>query len=177
MLSAFLFNLVGYKLVYYFLLNNADETFELALDKKEYKETELITVSIPNPLPYQTDWQDFERVDGEMTYKGKVYKYVERKVENGQLIIKCLPDEEKTHLLSSKEDFFKLVNDLQSSDKASKKQNSLVKISISDYELPFQFVLKFKTETALKSYFSVDNLATIKKSLLQPGQPPEPVLV
>ncbi len=177
MLSAFLFNLVGYKLVYYVLLNHADTSFEIALDKEIYNEAKLITVSIPNPLPYQTDWKDFERVDGEMTYKGKIYKYVKRKVEKGQLIIKCLPDDEKTHLLSSKEDFFKLVNDIQSTDKTSKKANSVVKISISEYEIPFQLSFNFSKETALKSYFSLKNKATIKAILLQPAQPPELVTV
>ncbi len=41
------------------------------------------------------------------------YKYVERKLEGGEMIYKCIPDEGKARLINARESFFKLVNDLQ----------------------------------------------------------------
>ena len=90
-LTLFLFNIIGYRLVFYFVQQENDITLETSLDKAEYNESELITIKVPISLPYQTNWKDFERVDGEINFEGKIYKYVKRKVEDGQLVLMCRP--------------------------------------------------------------------------------------
>ena len=65
-------------------------------------------------MPYQNNWSDYERYDGEVELNGIHYKYVKRKIEDGQLVLLCLPNDTKMKLQASKNDFFKLVNDLQS---------------------------------------------------------------
>lgn len=75
-------------------------------------------------LPYQTNWTDFERVDGEIEINGIHYKYVKRKVQNGQLVLLCLPNEAKMRLQTARDDFFKLVNDLQHSTQGKKSDNN-----------------------------------------------------
>ena len=49
---------------------------ELQLDNKEYDASTLIEIKVPVSLPYQTDWKEFERVDGEIEFNGMHYKYV-----------------------------------------------------------------------------------------------------
>jgi len=95
--------------------------FENKLDNKEYDASLLIEIRVPVSLPYQTDWKEFERVDGEIEFNGMHYKYVERKLEAGEMIYKCIPDKDKAQMLNARENFFKLVNDLQtqSSNKKS----------------------------------------------------------
>jgi hypothetical protein len=96
-----------------YVQQKADTHFEQKLDNKEYDATALIEVRAPVNLPYQTDWKEFERVSGEITINGMHYKYVERKLEGGEMIYKCIPDEGKARLVNARENFFKLVNDLQ----------------------------------------------------------------
>ncbi|RXK60876.1 hypothetical protein ESA94_10480 [Lacibacter luteus] len=96
-----------------YVQQKADSRFEQKIDNNDYDASALIEVRAPVSLPYQTDWKEFERVSGEITINGMHYKYVERKLEGGEMIYKCIPDEGKARLLNARENFFKLVNDLQ----------------------------------------------------------------
>ena len=121
-LTILLFNWFGYRLVMDYVQHKADTHFEIKLDNKEYDESVLIEVRVPVTLPYQTDWKEFERVSGEININGMHYKYVERKLEAGEMIYKCIPDTDKAKLLNARENFFKLVNDLQT--QPDKKSNN-----------------------------------------------------
>ncbi len=57
----------------------ADHRIESKIQSLNEFDKRLITVKIPINLPYQTDWREFESIDGEMSFKGKTYKYVKRK--------------------------------------------------------------------------------------------------
>jgi hypothetical protein len=96
-----------------FVQQKADTHFEQKIDNNDYDASALIEVRAPVSLPYQTDWKEFERVSGEITINGMHYKYVERKLEGGEMIYKCIPDTDKARLVNARESFFKLVNDLQ----------------------------------------------------------------
>jgi hypothetical protein len=108
----------------------------VAVDNGDYDSTDLITIAIPIKIPYLCDWPEFRRVDGEIEFGGKIYRFVKRKVFNGQMILLCLPDENKTQLQAAGNDFFKSVNDLSSAP-ASKKQTtalSTFKAVPADYD-------------------------------------------
>ena len=92
---------------------------------------------MPLDLPYQTDWKDFERYDGEVTVDGQHYKYVKRKVQDGMLVVKCIPNENKHRIESAREQFFQLANDLQNTNSSKKTDSSkppLVKNNITECE-------------------------------------------
>jgi hypothetical protein len=78
---------------------------------------------IPLNLPYLNDQPEFERVDGEIELNGQIYKYVKRKVENGDLVVLCVPNKDKMRLQTAQNDFFKLVNDLQNNNKGKKSES------------------------------------------------------
>ena len=131
------------------LQQRANKQLISKIDKSDYDESDLITVKVPLSMPYLTNWNDFKRTDGEVTLNGKIYHYVKEKVFNGELILMCLPDENKMNLQTAKNDFFKTQNDLQNNtSKNSGENNHAVKFSISDY---------IKTEIAV-SAFAVDNI-------------------
>jgi hypothetical protein len=88
----------GYRLWYYFEQQRSDKNFEALLDKEQYNDAELITIKMPLLLPYQSDTKDFERVSGEVNFNGKIYKYVKRKIENGEFVLMCLPDKNKMQI-------------------------------------------------------------------------------
>lgn len=133
-LLLFLFNIIGYRILFYYVQKQGDIKVQASLDRENYNEDDLITIKVPLSLPYQTNWKNFERIDGEVTLDGKIYRYVKRKVENGQLVLLCLPDEHKQRLQTARDDFFKMANDLSAT--SSKKSNSTVSLKnvLSDYD-------------------------------------------
>jgi hypothetical protein len=138
LLLALVFNWCGYQLLFSWLQYKASEQLEVWLDNSQYNEEELVEIRVPLGLPYQTDWDDFERVDGEIQLKGVHYKYVKRKVKNGELVLKCILNLSKQQVLNARDVFFKLVNDLDQLT-ASKKRHkqpgkATLKINIGDYE-------------------------------------------
>ncbi|MDF2187016.1 hypothetical protein [Paraflavitalea sp. CAU 1676] len=126
LLSLLSFNWFGYRILADILQQQADIALEAKLDQNDYDESRLVEMRVTLDLPYQTNWTDFERVDGEIEIDGIHYKYVKRKVQDGQLVLMCLPNEEKMRLQTARDDFFKLVNDLQhpNQNKKSEKGSS-----------------------------------------------------
>lgn len=147
----------------------------VALDKGDYDSTDLITITIPVNIPYLCDWPEFRRVDGEIEFGGKIYRFVKRKVFNGQMILLCLPDENKTQLQAVGNDFFKSVNDL-SSVPTGKKHNttpSTFKIFSADYD-DQHFVWRSASMNCLTVYAPpVDQTRWPSPCYAIPGQPPE----
>jgi hypothetical protein len=127
------FNWVGYRLLSNYLEQRADLRLEVSFDNNNYNEKDLVEIRIPLQLPYQTNWTDFQRYDGEVEINGIHYKYVKRKISEGQLVLLCLPNHTKTHLENSKADFFKLVNDLQHPGHEKGNTNTSFKSFVTEY--------------------------------------------
>jgi len=113
LLLIFLFNWFGYRLLSDYLQHRADTRLEAQLDQQQYNEASLIEIRVPLNMPYQSISSSYERYDGEIEFNGIHYKYVKRKVENGELVLLCLPNENRMRLQNARDEFFKLVNDLQ----------------------------------------------------------------
>jgi len=147
----------------------------VALDNGDYDSNDLITITIPVNIPYLCDWPEFRRVDGEIEFGGKIYRFVKRKVFNGQMILLCLPDENKTQLQAAGNDFFKSVNDLSSAP-AGKKHNaalSTFKAHPADYDDQHP-VWGADPMGSLTIYAPpVDHTRWPSPSYAIPGQPPE----
>ncbi len=136
LLGLLFFNWYGYRIVSDFLQDRSDVQLEARLDNNDYNEAELIEIRVPINLPYHNDWTEFERYDGEAEINGIHYKYVKRKVENGELVLMCLPNNEKQLLQTARDNFFKLVNDLQQPDskKTDKGNSNSFKSLFSEYQ-------------------------------------------
>ena len=113
LLTLHLFNLGGYQILFSKAEQAAAERFLTRLDRSEYTDQELIEVKIPVNLPYQSNWSDFERYDGEVQIGAVHYKYVKRKLYNDTMILMCIPNPEQMKIANAKEAFFSLVNNLQ----------------------------------------------------------------
>lgn len=125
------FNWVGYRMVSGFIENRADRQLQAKIDRSDFQENLLIELRVPLNAPYLSGSTAFERVDGEIVIEGTHYRYVKRKVENGELVLLCIPNENKTRIQNSRMDFFKLVNDLnQSSESKSKNTASFKSFSV-----------------------------------------------
>ena len=137
LLLIFLFNIGGYRLWFYFEQQQSDKRIAAILDNEEYDDADLITIKIPLKLPYQTDWTEFERTAGEVEMDGTIYKYVKRKVQEGELVLLCIPHYDKMHLNNAKDDFFKYANDLaqNTSNKTPANPGHNLKNPLSDFYL------------------------------------------
>lgn len=176
LLALFLFNLIGYRMWFYYAQQHADEQLQASLDNDRYNERDLITIKIPLSVPYQTNQNSFERVDGEVNIKGKIYKYVKRKISDGQLVLLCIPDQNKMKLQDAKVDFFKNTNDL-SLNTASKKSDHSKSSAFKNFTVEYdQQIADYSTNAFIshKTYPGLsrpDALISVLKHA--PDRPPQ----
>lgn len=177
MLALFLFNLGGYRLWFYYVQQQSDARFEASLDKNNYNEKELITLEIPLSMPYLTDKADCERVDGEVNIKGKIYKYVKRKVTDGKLVLYCLPDEQKTSLQSAKQAYLRFANDVNNNGQDHSKKTGQSQFAggfSHDFTQEDQGAAPAFVQTAAACVLPACNDLSLATAIhLLPEQPPE----
>ncbi|MFI5157119.1 MAG: hypothetical protein ACHQEM_13090, partial [Chitinophagales bacterium] len=122
LLGILLFNWVGYRFLSSWLENKANQQFAIALDNNQYEESDLISIKVPNNLPY-TNSKDFQRVDGQVEISGIIYNYVKMRVSHDFVELLCIPNQHVTKMQAARDVFFKMVNDLQG-DNQGKKSDS-----------------------------------------------------
>ncbi len=98
---------------------------EARLDAREYNEEDLVEMKIPINLPYQNNWKNYERYDGEISFKGRQYKYVKRKITNDTLYILVAPNKAKENIKKAQLGYFKSTNDVGATAKEKKAVNVL----------------------------------------------------
>lgn len=176
LIALFLFNLVGYRILFNYEQQQADRQLEASLDRQEYNDADLITIKVPLSLPYVNSQHDFERVDGEITVNGKILKYVKRKISDGNLILLCVPDHNKMRIESAKDEFFKYANDLVQNNQSKKPGNTkpgVFKNLLSEYNIvatEYAFAFCHLTHT-----YNITSQTTFLPSshYKLPEQPPE----
>ncbi|HYF32620.1 MAG TPA: hypothetical protein VD993_15955 [Chitinophagaceae bacterium] len=172
LIALLVFNWYGYRVLMNYLEDKATTQLQVKLDKQQYDESSLITIRIPLNMPYITDWDDFESHYGETEIDGVHYKYVKRKVERGELVLLCIPNAEKTMISDAKDNFFKLVNDLQQPTGKKDSKGHTVKIPFSDYiaDQPAGIKILASTHTSVH----VNYHFFIPSAFIEvPAQPPE----
>jgi len=113
-LAMLLFNWFGYRLMTAYFESKADVQLQSSLDDNSYNETDLISIKVPaQHFGYYINSKQFERVDGQIEINGLQYNYVKRRLYNDSVEYLCLPNHEATMLKTARDDFYKLVNDLQ----------------------------------------------------------------
>lgn len=176
LLCILLFNWFGYRILSDYYAQQADLALEQKLDNSDYDESQLIEIKVPIALPYQTNWKEFERVDGEIEVDGIHYKYVKRTVYNDSLILLCIPNEGKMRLQSARDEFFKLVNDIQNPSQSKKSDSGnqhSVKNPITEYYSTENNWLIPKL-TALFFHFYIEKSSFHSTGFtISPEQPPE----
>jgi hypothetical protein len=177
LIAILFFNWYGYRIVTAILTNDADKQLEVQLDNKEYDESQLIEVRVALNIPYQNDQAEFERHYGEMEVDGKYYTYVKRKIENGFLILKCIPNNSKEMIKAAGNDFFKMTNGLDNNQPDKKQSNSnFAKNFWSEYDdRDADYTIDiFSTILTTNFLNNKSSLSDIYRSA--PGQPPENIV-
>ena len=156
-----LFNAIGYRAWFYYAEKKSDRQLEAQLDRNQYKDEDLVTLKIPLHIPYQLNESQFERIDGEITLDGKLYKYVKRKVSEGNLILLCIPDVQKMTLKKAKTGFGTPAAPVQK------------KITVSEYEAVVAATAPTAKApvTSIRSCYYGNGLPEVLITF--PGKPPE----
>lgn len=129
-----LFNWFGYKLVLTYLQQKADLRLEARIDVNDYDESQLIEIRMPLQLPYQTTWEEFERCYGQIEIQGRSYTYVKRKMVDGYVILKCIPNTTREVIENTEHQLAKAIQGVgHETDKASSFVKA-VKCYIGDFD-------------------------------------------
>jgi hypothetical protein len=84
------------------------------LDQNNYSDADLISIKVPaTHLSSYVNSKEFQRVDGKIEIEGVQYNYVKRRFTEDSLELLCIPNKTATNIQTARNEFFKLVNDLQ----------------------------------------------------------------
>ena len=121
LLALLLFNWVGYSLVSSYFEEKANTRLEASLDNNSFDTSQLLSLKIPaNHLAYYNSSAQFERVDGSIEISGIPYKYVAKRLYNDSVEFLCIPNQEVMKVQMARDEFFRLVNDLQHTGQGKK---------------------------------------------------------
>jgi hypothetical protein len=165
--------MVGYRAWFYYAEKKADVAMEAQLDKDQYNENDLLTITVPLNNPYLLEQNKFERVSGEISIQGKTFKYVHRKVSNGNLIIQCIPDARKMVLKKAKSEYGNNANGLTGSKKNSSRNNVQKNFGGNDYinQCANVQMCKCANENAIRNESGIALLTEVY--IASPGKPPQ----
>ena len=116
--------------------DRANDNMAVMLDELHYSQASLIEIIVPINLPYTNNWSSFERINGSVEFNGRNYNYVMRRMVNGKMIYKCIPNEERNKISSARSEFFKHSfdsNSLSHSKKDGPYKLLSVKKGLDDY--------------------------------------------
>lgn len=119
LLSICLFNLAGYSWLFDYLEAKSDRQLIQKLDLQQYRDEELIEIKFPFQVPYNNDWHDYRREDGEIEIQGRFYSYVKIKISQDTIYLKCLPNTGKNNLILARQKVNKKLNNLPGGDEES----------------------------------------------------------
>lgn len=175
LLALHVFNFAGYGAVFNLLQQRASTQIVDMLDKGAYDETELMEVKIPFPLPYATNWKEYERCDGEFEISGVIYNYVKRKLCNDTLFLLCIPNHEMMKIATAKSDFAQVSNDFANTGNGKKSQpvSTPVKSGINEYNQSNSFCnVTGPLYLLLNKTYPLFDLKPVLRSVPVPLQPP-----
>src|SRR4030095_551864 len=129
------FNWYGYRFVTSYFQKKADSQLQAKLDVNDYDESQLIEIRVALDIPYQNSSSGFERHYGEIEFNSKLYAYVKRKVEDGYLVLKCIPNTAKQDIKNADNILFATNNglDQEHNGKSNSPLTNIFKSIFSDY--------------------------------------------
>lgn len=150
---------------------------EASLDNNQFDDAQLVELKVPINLPYQTNWSDFQRCDGEIEIEGILYKYVKRKVANDTLYLMCIPNTKIMRLETVKNDLIKMSNGIMQNDNSQLPDN-IKNISFkqlqSVYDDHFFFYNLLAPSQEVQTFLLTQSSPNLFSSPhLSPDQPPD----
>ncbi|MEO5978683.1 MAG: hypothetical protein ABIS36_16330 [Chryseolinea sp.] len=130
LLTMLLMNIMGYYIVFMGMQHNNDVSVAKRLDLEQYDESQTVLIKLPIAVPYLSDNQEFQRVDGLFEHNGEFYRLVKQKYTQDTLVVVCVKDNENKRIHEALTDYVKTFTD-KTSDHQS--QGKLSVSFIKDY--------------------------------------------
>jgi hypothetical protein len=128
LLSAHLFSLGGYTLVFDYLINRSDVQLVKQVYENKTNSAKLIELKVPVHMPTIQDWPEYEHVVGQIQLHDGYYNYMGLKMTRDTMYLLCLPNHVKDQLVKGNLIVAKDLSDVPLSKKGaepvSKKVNA-----------------------------------------------------
>ena len=98
-----------------------DRAMTRMFDSGTYEELQTITIKLPLAVPYLSDYEGFERVDGKFWHEGQFYRLVKQKYAQDTLTIVCVKDQKKVRIQDALSNFVKTFADAPIQNQANAK--------------------------------------------------------
>ena len=108
----------------------ANQEISIRIEANQFKDDEVISLKIPMTLPYLMGDGSYRSVTGEVEHHGEFYKLIKQKQDGDTLVIVCVKNQVKKHLVKKMIDYSNLSNDFPAS---SKKTQSLLSKLFKEY--------------------------------------------
>jgi hypothetical protein len=165
------FNIVGYRAWFYYAEKASDATLEARLDKNQFQENDLVTLTFPLNNPYLLEQSSFERAKGEINVQGESFTIVERKVSEGKLQLRCIPNTHKSILKKAKTEYGNAANDLNNNTKGSR-SGSQKNFSGGDYICESTHEQTIRYSNTSRVSYSLVVVSLTDPYHAHPGKPP-----
>lgn len=168
-LFVFLLNILGYYGVFMGAYMKVAQAARENFDYDNYQHSAEITFQVPLTLPYTTDMDDYQRVDGEFNHNGETYRLVKQKLTNNMLYVVCVKDTHASTINKALEDYVKTFSDNPSNEKNPSKTSvpSFTKdyystsISVESKNSGWEFQINWPE-------VQVQKILSFKESFIQP---------
>lgn len=170
LLSIHLFNLGGYTVLYQYFIYKSDRLINEKISRNMFNVHDLIEVKVPVNMPQITSWTSYQRISGQIQFRQGCYNYVKLKLTRDTMYVMCIPNYEKTRLISANIIYAKNIEDLP----VSKKDYAFgKKINLSEYN-HFVILYNFNVPpTLISTAKSTTMLLHTSLYAGTPFQPPE----
>jgi hypothetical protein len=129
---------------------NQSTSIEQKLERKQYADSELISIKTALNLPYYSSSPDFERAYGSLNVNGIDYEYVKKRVYRDTLELLCIPNHNKSKLQTAANELTKIALAGQASVPAGK--TIVIKISLPDFCNSLQIIPAVSMSTVETKY-------------------------
>lgn len=106
-----LLNTMGYYAVFIGMQYQLDLAAIEKLDANHYDVSQSVMIKLPISVPYMSDSEDFERVDGIIEHQGEHYRLVKQRYAKDTLTIVCIRDTERKKINDDISDYVKGFTD------------------------------------------------------------------
>ncbi|NCD70149.1 hypothetical protein [Mucilaginibacter agri] len=168
LLSIHLFNLGGYAVLYQYFIYKSDKLMNEQISRNMFNVHDLVEVKVPVNMPQITSWTSYQRISGQIQFRQGCYNYVKLKLTRDTMYVMCIPNYEKTRLVSANIIYAKNIEDLP----ISKKDNTFgKKINLSEYS---HFVILFDFTSRPTDITTTKSTTVLKHTSLYAGTPFQP---
>ena len=144
------------------------------IEAGQYQSNALLELSAPLHLPYTTNWTDWEKLEGDIEIEGVQYRYVERKITEGRIYVRCLPNTARQQVINARDRFAMLAYDVNQPAKSENQVPVYISNYLGDYD--DQATINWSFQLILSLHQPMPNLQQMAKNapvLEGPCMPPE----